>query len=188
MAHYTTAYYQTSSLPMAMPTKSPHYYQPSVRGPYAVSPPEVAESVTTGSGMNSGYSATSSSYAGSASGEYDSTSSANNVDLHDYMQDRFATAFDPLPLDRSLATQAQTWVVLPKIPENAVIAKAPTAARIQNWLICRSGKLNAKQREIQELQAKTQARLARAKSRFAEGMQDAKEVKRDLEWTSKRVS
>lgn len=160
MAHYSTAsYYQTTSLPMAMPAKSPHYYQPSVRNAYAVSPPEVAESVTTGSGMNSGYSATSSSYAGSASGYDESTGSANGVDLHEYMQDRFATAFDPLPLDRSLATQAQT-----------------------------SGKLNAKQREIMELQAKAQARIARAKSRFAEGMQDAKEVKRDLEWTSKRVS
>jgi len=52
----------------------------------------------------------------------------------------------------------------------------------------RSGKLNAKQREIMELQAKTQARLAKTRARFAEGMQDAKEVKRDLEWTQKRVS
>jgi biogenesis of lysosome-related organelles complex 1 subunit KXD1 len=107
MAYYsTTPYYQTTSLPMAMPSKSPHYYQPTTRGAYAVSPPEAADSVTSGSGI--GYSATSSSYAGSASGEYDSTSSANGVDLHEYMQDRFATAFDPLPLDRSLATQAQS--------------------------------------------------------------------------------
>jgi biogenesis of lysosome-related organelles complex 1 subunit KXD1 len=107
MAHYTTAsYYQTTSLPMAMPSKSPHYYTASVRNAYAVSPPEVADSVTTGSGMHSGYSA--SSYAGSASGYDDSTGSANGVDLHEYMQDRFATAFDPLKLDRSLATQAQT--------------------------------------------------------------------------------
>lgn len=104
--NYTQSYYQTTSLPIAMPTKSQHYYQPSVRGAYGVSPPEAADSVTTGSGMHSGYSA--SSYAGSASGEYDSTTSANGVDLHEYMQDRFATAFDPLPLDRSLATQAQT--------------------------------------------------------------------------------
>lgn len=59
--------------------------------------------------MNSAYSATSSSYAGSTSGDYDSsTSAANGVDLHEYMQDRFSNAFDPLPLDRSLATQAQT--------------------------------------------------------------------------------
>lgn len=55
---------------------------------------------------NSAYSA--SSYAGSASGEYDSTSSANGVDMQEYMQDRFNGAFDPLPLDRTLAVQAQT--------------------------------------------------------------------------------
>lgn len=56
---------------------------------------------------HSGYSAASSSYAGS-SGEYDSTSSANGVDMQEYMQDRFTGAFDPLPLDRTLAVQAQT--------------------------------------------------------------------------------
>lgn len=76
-----------------------------MRSAYGVSPPEAAESMTSGSGI--GYSATSSSYAGSASGEYDSSNSANGVDLHEYMQDRFTTAFDPVPLDRSLATQAQ---------------------------------------------------------------------------------
>jgi biogenesis of lysosome-related organelles complex 1 subunit KXD1 len=91
---------------MAMPSKSPHYSQAYVRNAYAVSPPEAADSVTTGSGMNSGYSA--SSYAGSVSGYDDSTSSANGVDLHEYMQDRFATAFDPLKLDRSLVTQTQS--------------------------------------------------------------------------------
>lgn len=59
--------------------------------------------------MNSAYSATSSSYAGSVSGgDYESHSSANGVDLHEYMQDRFSSAFDPIPLDRSLATQAQS--------------------------------------------------------------------------------
>ena len=52
----------------------------------------------------------------------------------------------------------------------------------------RSGKLNAKQREVLDLQAKVAARAARAKARFAEGMKDANEVQRDLEWTSKRVS
>ncbi len=106
MAHYSTQPYYQTSLPMAMPSKSPHYSQAYVRNAYAVSPPEAADSVTTGSGMNSGYSA--SSYAGSASGYDDSTSSANGVDLHEYMQDRFATAFDPLKLDRSLVTQAKS--------------------------------------------------------------------------------
>lgn len=108
-------YYQVPSYPIAVPAKpqaGQYYYTPQHQG-YAVSPPEAADSVTTGSGVapsygHSAYSATSSSYAGSASGEYDSTTSANGVDMQEYMQDRFAGAFDPLPLDRTLAVQAQT--------------------------------------------------------------------------------
>lgn len=56
---------------------------------------------------NSAYSATNSTYAGSSS-DYDSTSSANGLDMQEYVQDRFNGAFDPLPLDRTLAVQAQT--------------------------------------------------------------------------------
>jgi hypothetical protein len=110
--------YQTSySLPIAVPYKvqySQYYTQPNQGYGYAVSPPEVAESVTTSSGIapsysQSAYSATSSGYGGRAShSEYDSTSSANGVDMQEYMQDRFAGAFDPLPLDRTVAMQAQT--------------------------------------------------------------------------------
>lgn len=164
-SYYSQNYYQTTSLPIAVPSKpqSTQYYTPHNHG-YAVSPPEAADSVTTGSGVtpsygHSAYSATSSSYAGSASGEYDSTSSANGVDLQEYMQDRFTGAFDPLPLDRTLAVQAQT-----------------------------SGLLNAKHREVLELQQLAQQRLAKTRARLTEGYQDAKEVKRNLEWTQKRVS
>jgi hypothetical protein len=107
---YQQSYYQTTSLPITVPAKQQAYYTTTHNYGYAVSPPEIAESVTTGTGTygNSAYSATSSSYAGSASGEYDSTSSANGVDMQEYMQDRFNGAFDPLPLDRTLAMQAQT--------------------------------------------------------------------------------
>ncbi|KAG9231061.1 putative biogenesis of lysosome-related organelles complex 1 subunit KXD1 [Amylocarpus encephaloides] len=161
---YQQGYYQTNSLPIAVPAKSQHapYYTPQNHG-YGISPPEVAESVTTGSSMtpaygNSAYSATNSSYAGSSS-EYDSAASVNGLDMQEYVQDRFNGAFDPLPLDRTLAVQAQT-----------------------------SGLLNAKQREVLDLQALTQQRLAKSRARMAEGFQDAKEVKRDLEWTQKRVS
>ncbi|KAF4618142.1 hypothetical protein G7Y89_g14967 [Cudoniella acicularis] len=161
---YQQGYYQTNSLPIAVPAKSQHaqYYTPPTHG-YGVSPPEVAESVTTGSSMtpaygNSTYSATSSSYAGSAS-DYDSASSASGLDMQEYVQNRFDGAFDPLPLDRTLAVQAQT-----------------------------SGLLNAKQRELLELQQLAQQCLAKSRARLAEGYQDAKEVKRDLEWTQKRVS
>ena len=114
---YQQSYYQTTSLPIAVPQKVQYsqYHTPQAYS-YAVSPPEAPESVTTGSGYgapsygNSAYSATSSSYAGSVSGyDYDqSNTSANNVDMQEYMQDRFAGACDPLPLDRTLAMQTQT--------------------------------------------------------------------------------
>lgn len=51
----------------------------------------------------------------------------------------------------------------------------------------RSGQLNAKQRELAELQALAQRRLKGARANFADGAKAAKEVKRDLEWTQKRV-
>jgi hypothetical protein len=108
---YQQSYYQATTLPITVPAKQPAYYATPQQYAYAASPPEAADSVTTGSATygNSAYSATSSSYAGSASGyEYDSTSSANGVDMQEYMQDRFTGAFDPLPLDRTLAMQAQT--------------------------------------------------------------------------------
>ncbi|RQM05405.1 hypothetical protein DH86_00001950 [Scytalidium sp. 3C] len=157
----TQGYYQTA-VPIAVPAKNQYaqYYTPQP-ATYGVSPPEAAESVTTGSGItHSGYSAASSSYAGSASGgDYESSASASGVDMHEYMQDRFANAFDPLPLDRTLAVQAQT-----------------------------SGLLNAKQRELADLQALAQSRLAKSRARLAEGFKDANEVRRDLEYTQKRVS
>lgn len=51
-----------------------------------------------------------------------------------------------------------------------------------------SGKLNAKHRELMDLQRQAQARLARTRERFQEGMRDAREVRGDLEWTQKKVS
>lgn len=39
-----------------------------------------------------------------------------------------------------------------------------------------------------ELQKQAQARLARSRARFAEGMEDAREVRQNLEWTQKKVS
>lgn len=52
----------------------------------------------------------------------------------------------------------------------------------------RSGELNAKHRELLELQALAQRRLKGTRANFADGMKAAKEVKRDLEWTQKRVT
>ena len=52
----------------------------------------------------------------------------------------------------------------------------------------RSGELNAKTRQLMELQKLAQSRLAGLQSEFADGMRTAKEVQRDLDWTQKRVS
>lgn len=51
----------------------------------------------------------------------------------------------------------------------------------------RSGELNAKNRELLELQALAQRRLKSSRANFADGMKAAKEVKKDLEWTQRRV-
>ena len=91
-----------------MPQK-PGYYQPTPHHGYgrvSVSPPEAPDSVTTSGVPSYEPSATSSSYAGSAS-EYDSSASTTGVDLMEYMGDRINGAFNSMPLDRSLAKQAQ---------------------------------------------------------------------------------
>ncbi|KKA23632.1 hypothetical protein T310_2349 [Rasamsonia emersonii CBS 393.64] len=152
-------YYQPAvALPINVPSKAPapaNYY-PVTR--VAVSPPELSDSSTTAGSRTSGFSGTSSSYAGSVGGDYES-SSASGVDVVDMLNDRMNDAFDPTPLDRGLAMQAQA-----------------------------SGQLNAKQRELLELQALAQRRLKGVRANFAEGLKAAKETKRDLEWTQKRVS
>ena len=95
--HYTPAY----SLPMRVPTKGGQYSgYPST---YSVSPPEVEDELSSSSGVAS-YGPTS--YG--ESGDFESAHSASGVDFNEYMQDRFASTFDPLPLDKSMAVQAQT--------------------------------------------------------------------------------
>lgn len=154
---YYTSYHQPS-YPIQVPQKPGFYYPPQhTYGRVSASPPEAPDSVTTSGVASYEPSAASSNYAGSAS-EYESTSGATSVDLLDYMGNRLNGSFDPMPLDRSLAKQAQT-----------------------------SGELNAKQRELMELQALAQRRLAGAQASFAEGMRAAKEVQKDLQWTQKRV-
>ncbi|KAL1794295.1 hypothetical protein ACET3X_007716 [Alternaria dauci] len=152
-------HYPQSSYPISMPQKPGFYYPPQQHGygRVAGSPPETNDSVTTSGVPSYEPSATSSNYAGSAS-DYESTSGAASVDLLDYMGSRVNGSFNPMPLDRSLAKQAQT-----------------------------SGELNAKHRELLELQQLAQRRLAGARMNFADGMKAAKEVQRDLQWTQKRV-
>ena len=75
---------------------------------YASSAMDCDDNVSHASGVPSGYSATSAGYMSGSASEYDSTQSASGVDFQEYMQDRFATSFNPIPLDRSMAVQAQT--------------------------------------------------------------------------------
>jgi hypothetical protein len=149
--------------------KSSYYSAYPTSAGRSFSPPEIADSAST-SAMHSrapsySNSVSSSSYAGSASDEYSSIRTApragasSGVDLAALLTDRLESAFDPIPLDRSLASQAKT-----------------------------SGALNAKTRELLELQAQAQRRLAGTRANFAEGMRAAREVKGDLEWVQKRVT
>ncbi|KAJ4375113.1 hypothetical protein N0V83_002197 [Neocucurbitaria cava] len=158
MATHGFYHYPQASYPINMPQKPGYYYPPQHSyGRVSASPPEAPDSVTTSGVPSYEPSATSSNYAGSAS-DYESTSGAASVDLLEYMGNRLNGSFDPMPLDRSLAKQAQT-----------------------------SGELNAKHRELLELQARAQRRLASTRTNFAEGMRMSKEVQKDLQWTQKRV-
>lgn len=89
-----------------------HYTMSSSQYPahssYASSAMDCDETMSHASGVPSGYSATSAGYMGNSTGEYDSTHSASGVDFQEYMQDRFSSSFNPIPLDRSMAVQAQT--------------------------------------------------------------------------------
>ena len=111
----STSYYRyqqpTGSLPVNVPGKQPqaqyqyqrHNRNASGNSQYSASPPERPESVSTsGAGL---YSSASSQY---ASSEYDSSSGgATSVDLLDYMNDRLSQAYNPMPMDKSMAKQAQ---------------------------------------------------------------------------------
>ncbi|KAL2024085.1 hypothetical protein VTK56DRAFT_9865 [Thermocarpiscus australiensis] len=161
---YSTQYYAAGALPI--PAGKGQYQPPSYYASgdstYSVSPPEDPDASVSSSSVVASYGnsySVTTSYASSSRGEYDSAGSASGIDLNEYMQERFAATFDPLPLDKCTATQAQT-----------------------------SGRLNAKHRELLELQAKAQARLAKARTRFAQGLEDAREVRNDLEWTQKKVA
>lgn len=161
---YTTPMY-SGSMPMPVPGKDDYngYYSgyQSGHSAYSVSPPE-SEHVSSASGTasygHSGYSA-SASYAGSMQGEYESSLSAANVDFNEYIDDQFHQRIDPVPLDKSVAMQART-----------------------------SGTLNDKQRELLEVQQKAQARMSKMRSRFNDGMRDARDVRANLEWTQKKIT
>ena len=111
--HYHTTGY---SMPIHVPGKGNQY---PAYSQYSMSPPECDDSVSSVSGVPSyshtGFSSASatsylpgSAVSSSIGAEFDSVGSASGVDFQDYMQDRFSHSFNPIPLDRSMAVQAQT--------------------------------------------------------------------------------
>lgn len=101
--YYTTGY----SLPVTVANKGQYPSYPA----YSMSPPECEDSVSSISGVPSyshnGFTNGTPSYMGAPSVDYETTRSASGVDFQDYMQDRFSHSFNPIPLDRSMAVQAQ---------------------------------------------------------------------------------
>jgi len=100
-------YYQPSAHAMNMPSKAPApaSMYPISRVP--CSPPDFSDASTTAGSRTSGGLVFSSA---GASGDYDSTASYSGVDVVEFLSDRMQDSFDPTPLDRGLAKQAQTWV------------------------------------------------------------------------------
>ncbi|KKY17737.1 hypothetical protein UCRPC4_g05370 [Phaeomoniella chlamydospora] len=158
----TTAYRQHYALPRegTLPISMP---RKATHDTYqgrsmAMSPPEGSDYASSRSGPS--YSAGSSTYAGSSSGDLEPSSSASysGVDVLDTLSDRMNRAFDPITMDKGLARQAQS-----------------------------SGQLNAKQRELLELQAAAQRRMKSSRVRYAAGLQAAKETRSDLDYIRSQV-
>ena len=74
------------------------------------------------------------------------------------------------------------------VPSTAAAPGGVDTVKIATNAFHRSGQLNAKQRELAELQAMAQRRLKTARVNFAEGMEAAKETRRDLDYTQKKLS
>lgn len=105
------------ALPISMPGKGHHHHYPTYTQ-YSMSPPDCDDSYSSLSGSGASYShagfttSSAASYMGSSNGDYDTAGSASGIDFQDYMQDRFASSFNPIPMDRSMAVQAQSYVFL----------------------------------------------------------------------------
>lgn len=103
----TQTYSNAPSLPIDMSSKSRLAPSPAAYRHISLSPPEVAESITTSGGRSTvpsfSVSATSSNY-----DDASSNGGASSIDLMELLNDRLTGSIDPVPLDRGLATQAQT--------------------------------------------------------------------------------
>lgn len=102
----TMATYQYATVgPITMSKKSAHTYSYApVSRQYAVSPPESTASVTSSGASYS----TASGYTASTYAPSEYSTASPNIDLQDFVSERFEQlSVDPLPMDRSLARQAQ---------------------------------------------------------------------------------
>lgn len=96
-------YYQPAAYPIHAPSKAP-----APAGLYPISrvpgsPPSLSDASTTVGSRSSG------GLTFSSAGDYDSSSASySGVDVVDVLSDRMQDAFDPTPLDKGLARQAQT--------------------------------------------------------------------------------
>lgn len=99
-------YYLPTAYPMNMPSKAP---VPASMFPISRvpgSPPDYSDASTTAGSRTSGGLTFSSA---GASGDYESSSTSySGVDVVDILSDRMQDAYDPTPLDKGLAKQAQT--------------------------------------------------------------------------------
>lgn len=99
-------YYQPSAYHVNMPSKAPvpasMYHISRIPG----SPPDYSDASTTAGSRTSGGLTFSSA---GASGDYESSSTSySGVDVVDILSDRMQDTYDPTPLDKGLAKQAQT--------------------------------------------------------------------------------
>ena len=102
----TTQRYQPPALPINVPSKVPAPTSLYPVSRVAGSLPDVSDASTTGGSRTSG----GFSYnPGSLTGDYESSSSSSysGVDVVDVLSDRMQDTFDPMPLDKGLAKQAQ---------------------------------------------------------------------------------
>ena len=100
----TQRHYQPAAVPMNIPSKTPGPLSLYPVSRLSGSPPEVSDASTTAGSRTSGYSINSPSF----SSDYESSSaSLSGVDVVDILSDRMQDTFDPTPLDRGLAMQAQ---------------------------------------------------------------------------------
>jgi hypothetical protein len=100
-----TQHYQAPPLPINVPSKAPTSANIYPISRVSGSPPDVSDTATTaGSRTSAGFSYGSASI----SGDYESSSASySGVDVVDVLSDRMQNVFDPTPLDKGLARQAQ---------------------------------------------------------------------------------